>query len=224
MKINFEKLKEHLLFELDEEETNEAIEQLKSWPFRIIRAMDDYIDGELLDGIDDLLGMDEEFLNLYYRELHPDFPEDEDISEADDYDDFLNNLTSEQRAECLWKSYSNARDNVSDDLRRNATLNTADFFGFPAFVVSSLCSNALPYFTPAWSGDDLDDKSTLEEIKAEFLNWIEWNPTGLRHIPDELKTEEFYFAAVQQNGKALKYVPDNLKAAVEAALKNASNG
>jgi len=55
-----------------------------------------------------------------------------------------------------------------------------------------------------------DAKYWLEKI--EKFAW------EFKNVPKELVTEEFCLAAVRQNGWALKYVPEALKAKIRAAL------
>ena len=220
MEIDFERLKDHLINDgIDEEEVLEGIEKLKGLPFGIFKMIDDYIASVWFEVIDDNIGLDSNLLAQYYREAHPDYPKDKKIKKSD-LDLF--NITEEQRKECLRKSYEKAKDKLADQIDTEATERAAEKFNIPDDIVICFCPKAR--FYNGYSDGISMDESNSQQTEAEYLTFMNYKcglsvRKKLELVPEAFKTEALCLMAVQQNRKALRNVPDELKAKVEAALK-----
>ena len=58
---------------------------------------------------------------------------------------------------------------------------------------------------PDWESGDDEDKSTPEEIEAEYFAAVRWRYRLLEYVPENMKTAELCLTAVQQNGMVLEY-------------------
>ena len=201
MKINFEELKENLINALDEDEDDydedevlECIEKLKGLPYGIFKATEVYFFERLHEVIFEEFDEDEELLEQYFREAHPDFPEDEDVTEDDDYFDFCNSLTDEVSLACKIESFDNAKLNVQEEVRKNVTQDVADFFDLHLYIVGTN-ANALPYHDFQIG----EDESTSEEIKAEYLAWVQTNHAYLKFVPDLIREKVAKEAGIKED-------------------------
>ena len=215
MKINFERLKEHLIErgEDEEEEILEMIEKLKGWPYGIFLVMENYLEYMFYEILEDDYRMDAEKLEEYYRKAHPDYPVDEDVTEADNYEDFCYNLDEDEKQECFLKTFYDLGESERDEVYSSATNTVAGNLDISPSILTSFCKNAFPFDPPDWKPGDLDDKSTQEEKEAGYIALIEEYSQTFEYIPSDDKTLKICLAAVQQDGRALEYVPDNLKTA-----------
>ena len=205
MKINFERLNEHLIKrgEYDEEDILESIEKLKSLPYEIFEILEYYLEDMFYEILGNDYSMDEDKLEEYYREAYPDYPLGDDISEADNYDDFCDNLDVDERQECYLKTFYDLGESEREEILSDATHSVAKNFGISPIILFSFCYNAFPSDPPNWQQGDLDDMSTQEEKRAEYITLMQEHGPDIRFV--------------------IKYGPEELKSKLEKTLKEISD-
>ena len=134
----------------EEEEVLEDIKKLKAMSEeeigKLATEMDNFIMKTIYDVIDEESGPDREEAWECFFTAHPDYERDQDKyeDEFDEYlDDKVNGLSGKDRSDALYTTFENTGDDESDEMRRNATGDTAEKFGFTPLAVVYLCQNAL---------------------------------------------------------------------------------
>ena len=136
-------------YTFNEDNIRHDIEKLKAMTEEEIRVFFEECEEDISDfiteAVKDEYGFPDEAWADFWK-AHPDLPNvDDDGDEIDSSPEFFNwidSLPKQKRMDYLWIKYETISDNITDEMRRQATAQAANINGVSVFTVMYFCENA----------------------------------------------------------------------------------